>query len=102
MKSAKLEEIFAETVSAVNFSNGVVRIFFAGQDLDHLASGQDISEAQPQNRFCVTMTLPGFLYAMSVVQGFVENEKFQSVVQRSVEAGFLPKEPDAATDQATH
>ena len=39
MKSAKLEEIFAETVSAVNISNGVVRIVFAELGLDQLAPG---------------------------------------------------------------
>ena len=97
MKNLKPEEIFAETVSAVNFSNGVVRLFFSGHDVEGLLNPDDSGSSNPETRFCVTMPLPGFLYAISVVQGFVENEKFQDIVRRSVEAGFIPV-PEAPKD----
>ncbi|MCP4099712.1 MAG: hypothetical protein GY748_26140 [Planctomycetaceae bacterium] len=90
MSQNHLEETFVETISAVNFSNGIVRLFFAGQDLSGLIDDDKTSETTPENRFCVTMPLAGFLYAMTVVQGFVENDKFKSIVDRSAKAGFLP------------
>lgn len=92
----KLEEKYAETVSAVNFSNGVVRLFFAGQDLEVLAAGESSGEPKAETRFCVVLPLPGFLYALSVVQSFVENDRFKEVVDKATVAGLLPQNSDSS------
>ena len=36
------------------------------------------------------MPLPGFLYACSVIQSFMQDDKMQATVQKYREAGFLP------------
>ncbi|RED53220.1 hypothetical protein [Aestuariispira insulae] len=83
-------EEFVETLSAVNCSNGVVRLFFVGQDLEAVSSGEMGENPTPELRKCVTMPLPGFLYAVSVVQNFLEDDKMKELIQRYQDAGMLP------------
>ncbi|RED45755.1 peptide chain release factor 1 [Aestuariispira insulae] len=94
MSTDRINETFVETLSAVNCANGVVRLFFVGQDLEKLASGEQDETTPPEIRQCVTMPLPGFLYAVSVMRNFLEDEKLQALLQQYQDAGLLPPVED--------
>lgn len=95
LEGLKVEEKYVETISAVNYLNGVVRLYCAGHDVQGLLISEDNAQGPSETRFCVTMPLSGFLYAMSVVNGFVENERFAEIVKRSIDAGLIPTTDDA-------
>ncbi len=90
-------ETFVETVQAVNYSNGVVKMFLLGQDLLHLSKGLDPEEQKSELREVIAMPLPGFLYACSVIQNFMQDEKMQAIIQKYKDVGFLP---ESANEQA--
>ena len=83
-------ETYIETVQAVNYANGIVKMFLVGQDLEHLSKGLNPEEQKAELREVIAMPLPGFLYACSVIQSFMQDEKMQAIVQKYKDAGFLP------------
>ena len=94
MSEQKITENYIETVQAVNYSNGVVRVFLLGQDLEHLAKGLNPEDQKPELREVLAMPLSGFLYACSVIQNFLKDEKMQEIIEKHRQAGFLPNESD--------
>ena len=99
MSNPKVAENYVETLQAVNYSNGVVRMFMLGQNLEHMANGFDPEEQKPELRQVVTMPLAGFLYGCSVIEKFLKDEKMQEIIEKHRQAGFLPS--DASTTQDT-
>lgn len=86
-----MQSIYVDTVSAINFSNGVVRITMVEQDPE--ISPEEIAnleDYQPRMKQQVVMPLPGFLYMMNVIQGLMEDPKMQDVIKRHVDAGLMP------------
>ena len=90
MTQSNPRETYIETVQAVNYANGIVKMFLVGQDLEHLSKGLNPEEQKAELREVIAMPLPGFLYACSVIQSFMQDEKMQAIVQKYKDAGFLP------------
>lgn len=95
-----MQDIYVDTVSAINFNNGVVRILMVDQDPQTLAeSAKTGTDTAPRVREKqqVIMPLGGFLYMASVIKGLLDDPKMQEVIARHVAAGLLPgAEPAAA------
>lgn len=93
-----VQDVYAETVSAINFNNGVVRMFLVDQDPSALAEKNvDPSKITPRLKQQVIMPLPGFLYMVSIIRGLMEDPKMQEVVKKYVELGLLPKASDGVS-----
>lgn len=87
-----MQDIYVDTVSAINFNNGVVRMIMVDQDPSTVAAGQAEPGAAPKMREKqqVIMPLPGFLYMVSVIQGLTDDPKMKDIIARHVGAGLLP------------
>ncbi|MBE3638827.1 peptide chain release factor 1 [Mangrovicoccus algicola] len=91
-----MQDIYVDTVTAINFNNGIVRMTMVDQDPDSLADGVATlpGESHPEPRLRrkqqVIMPLNGFLYMVSVIKGLVDDPKMQQIISRHVEAGLLP------------
>lgn len=98
-----IEECFTETLSAIQMSNGVVRLFFATPDLDLAGAnpGPATPKPKPEPRLCLTMTVPSFLNTMSMINGFVQDPKITDILDRMVQAGLLGKPGGAPTGRGT-
>lgn len=95
-------DIYVETVSSINFNNGVVRLFMVDQNPSELMEKDvDPSKLTPRLKQQVIMPLSGFIYMLSVIRGLMEDPKMQGIVEKYVELGLLNKGPDdAGTEQA--
>ncbi len=91
MPEKKIQEIYVETLSTINFSHGLVRLFFVGHDLENMTKDAEPKGLPTELRQCVTMPLPGFLYAASVISNFMGEEKFKELLERYKSVGFLPQ-----------
>ena len=99
MSQSDTREEFVETLSAVNCSNGVVRLFFVGQNLEQLSNGEQGENPSAELRKCLTMPLPGFLYAVSVVQNFLDDDKMKDLIRRYQDAGMLPPLEEGSSNE---
>lgn len=92
-----MQDVYAETVSVINFNNGVVRMMLVDQDPSVLAeNGNDPEKMKPRMKQQIIMPLPGFLYMISVIKGLMEDPKMQQVIEKYSELGLLPQ---AGTDE---
>ncbi|MBS8260642.1 peptide chain release factor 1 [Roseibium polysiphoniae] len=92
-----MQDVYAETVSAINFNNGVVRMLLVDQDPQLLAKGEQVAaDIEPRLKQQVIMPLPGFLYMLSVVKGLMEDPKMQGIIEKYAELGLLPSGFEAA------
>lgn len=97
-KKSQITENFVETISAIQFSNGVVRLFFVGQELSSVSLGVDAeNDPVPELRECVTMPLPGFLHSVSVIQNFLSDDKMEDLLKRFREADILQQEQEISS-----
>lgn len=87
-----MQDIYVDTVHAINFNNGVVRMIMVDQDPSTIAAGQLEDGAAPKMREKqqVIMPLPGFLYMVSVIQGLIDDPKMKDIIARHAAAGLLP------------
>ncbi|HBM60583.1 hypothetical protein ACFSDD_08290 [Salipiger marinus] len=98
-----MQDIYVDTVTAINFNNGIVRMIMVDQDPDSLADGVDAGaeanaaqDIRLRKKQQVIMPLNGFLYMVSVIKGLVDDPKMQDIISRHAQAGLLP---GAAADQ---
>lgn len=87
-----MQDIYVDTVSAINFNNGVVRMIMVDQDPSTIAAGQAEPGAAPtmREKQHVVMPLAGFLYMVSVIQGLTEDPRMKDIIARHAGAGLLP------------
>ncbi|WP_138472987.1 peptide chain release factor 1 [Poseidonocella sp. HB161398] len=86
-----MQDIYVDTVTAINFSNGVVRMVMVDQDPAAIARPVPDEDApRMREKQQVIMPLPGFLYMVSVIKGLVDDPKMQEIIARHVSAGLLP------------
>lgn len=96
-----MQDVYAETVSAINFNNGVVRMLLVDQDPETLAKGgKEAQDIEPRLKQQVIMPLPGFLYMLSVIKGLMEDPKMQGVIEKYTELGLLPNGSEASGNDA--
>jgi hypothetical protein len=84
---------FAETISAVTFGNGVVRIHFVNRDDKSQAlskNGENPDNNKLDYSHTTVMPLSGFLYMASIISGLINDPKMQDQIKKYVEAGLLP------------
>lgn len=97
-----MQDIYADTVSAIHFNNGVVRMMLVDQDPATLAqAGDGPTDVKPRLKQQVIMPLPGFLYMLSVVKGLMEDPKMQEAIRKYVELGLLPTDADTVPPDMT-
>ena len=90
-----MQDLYAETISAVNFSNGVVRMILVDQDPNALvADNAGATKSAPRLKQQIIMPLPGFLYMLTVIRGLIEDPKMQDVLKKYTELGLLPAKPE--------
>ncbi len=75
-----------DSVGAVQMSNGVVRLYFVAQDPTLLSQGVDPQQVKPELAEVVAMPLPGFLYAVKVIENFLKDEKMQKILNSGRDA----------------
>ncbi|PWW03693.1 hypothetical protein DFR52_101379 [Hoeflea marina] len=96
-----MQDLYAETVSAINFNNGMVRLLLVDQDPAALAEkGADAGEVKPRLKQQLIMPLPGFLYMLSVIRGLMEEPKMQQIIEKYIELGLINRKPDDADGPA--
>lgn len=78
--------IFADTVASISASAGVVKLNLVRTE-EPTKEGEE-ARVVPAGRLVIP--LPGFLYAVSIVEGFVNKEEFQKLIKSYQEAGMLP------------
>jgi len=83
-----MQDVYAETVSAIHFTNGIVRILLVDQD-----PAVDEETIAPRLKQQIVMPLAGFMYMLSIARDFLEDPKMKSLVEAYVDMGMLPK-PD--------
>lgn len=89
---SSVPEVYADTVSAINFNNGNVKFFLVDQDPEEVVKAEkDPSEMTPRMKQQVIMPLPGFLYMTSLILNLIEDPKMQALVEKYVELGLLPE-----------
>lgn len=87
-----MQDVYAETVSAINFNNGVVRMMLVDQDPAALAENDSDPESlKPRMKQQIIMPLPGFLYMLSVIKGLMDDPKMQQVIEKYSQLGLLPQ-----------
>lgn len=96
----KVREEYVDAMSAVNYSNGMVKLFFIGQNMGKLAEGVSPEAVPAELRQVVAMPLSGFLYSLSVAENFLKEEKVQELLAKYQEAGLLPAGEPRAEDLA--
>ena len=88
------EITFVDTLSGINVSNGVVKLYFAS--LDHASAAKSAATGEaPEMRPSRTIALPmaGFLQASSIVSDLLNTAEMQAQIQRLINAGVIPLEP---------
>ncbi len=86
-----MQDIYADTVSAINFNNGMVRMYLVDLDpVEMSKEGADPSKIEPRLKDQIIMPLPGFLYMVSIIKNLVDDPKVQKMVEKYVELGLLP------------
>ncbi len=94
-----MNDVYVDTVSAINFNNGVVKMLMVDQDPDTIAEqkpGQAPADVTPRIKQQVVMPLPGFLYMLSVIKGLMEDPKMVGIIEKYAELGLLPTDPNPA------
>lgn len=88
-----MEEIYADTIVGINFNNGVVKMVLANQDLENALSddAQEEDVKMKSNRV-INMSLPGFLYAASVIESLLKDPKMVETIESYKKAGILKNE----------
>jgi len=88
-----MEEIYADTIVGINFNNGVVKMVLANQDLENALS-EDAQEAdvKMKSNRVINMSLPGFLYAASVIESLLKDPKMVETIESYKKAGILKNE----------
>ena len=94
-----MQDVYVETVAAINFNNGIVRMLLVDQDPAVLmTNGAKPEDMEPRLKQQIMMPLPGFLYMLSVIKGLMEDPKMQEVIQKYTELGLLPS-PQRSTSE---
>ncbi len=81
------KQLLVDTLSAVHLNNGLVRLMFVGQDVEDIEAGKAPEKIKPKLKQCITMPLPGFIYAMTVVENFLKDDRLQEVIKKAKETG---------------
>ncbi len=89
-----MEEIYADTILGINFNNGVIKMVLASQDLENVLSedNTDNSEVKMKSNRVINMSLPGFLYAASVIESLLKDPKMIETIEAYTKAGILKQE----------
>ena len=86
---------FVDTISSINFNNGIIKLHFITQDDEEQAlnTKKDTENVAPKVEYShtVAMTLPGFIYMASIVKGLLEDPKMQKQIDQYVDLGILKK-----------
>lgn len=86
-----LDVKFVDTLSGINVSNGVVKLYFVSQDdNDKNARQQSQSPKDMQPTQTIVMPIAGFMYMVSIVKGLLETPQMIEQIQRYIDAGLLP------------
>ena len=89
-----MEEIYADTIVGINFNNGVIKMVLANQDLENVLNNEDATEeVKMKSTKVVNMSLPGFLYAASVIDSLLKDPKMVETIKKYTEAGILKTAP---------
>lgn len=79
------DQVFVETVSAINVNNGVVKLIMVKQDLR-----EPSEEVQTIHAQTVVMPIAGFMYTVGVIQNLLDDPKMKERLEGLKKAGFLP------------
>ena len=85
------KQILVDTLSAIQMSNGLVRMMFVNQNVEEFARGVSPEQVKPELRQCITMPLPGFIFAATVIEKFLNDPRLQAVLKQARESGALPE-----------
>ncbi|WP_369177758.1 hypothetical protein [Candidatus Thiodubiliella endoseptemdiera] len=92
-KKMNSKNIYADTVSAINVNNGIVKMHLVAQ-----SPNQGVTDNNDEAKFDelgeITMPLNGFLYMLSVIEGLMQDEKMKDMIERFQKAGIIPSEQD--------
>jgi hypothetical protein len=85
-----MNKILVDSLSSLNFNNGLVKMFFVSGDYSNVIAGES-EEPKIVASDEVSMSLPGFMYLVSVVKNFLDDPKMKSQIEKYIELGLLPK-----------
>jgi len=89
-----MEEIYADTIVGINFNNGVIKMVLASQDLENVLdeNNSDAGEVKMKSNRVINMSLPGFLYSVSVIESLLKDPKMIETIEAYKKAGILKEE----------
>ncbi len=89
-----MEEIYADTIIGLNFNNGVIKMVLASQDLENVLSGdnKDKGDVNMKSNKVINMSLPGFLYGVSVIESLLKDPKMIKTIEAYKKAGIIKSE----------
>ena len=85
---------FYDTISAISVNAGIVKIHFAKQDDPENKQINGQSQPKFSTEQIVALPLPGFMYAVSIIQGLLNNPKMTAQIEKYIELGLLPQKTE--------
>ncbi len=89
-----MKAIYADTIVGINFNNGVVKMVLASQDLENVLSedNKTNNDIKMKSGTVINMSLPGFLYSVSVIENLLKDPKMIDTIEAYKKAGILKSE----------
>ncbi|WP_324171955.1 hypothetical protein [Sulfurimonas sp.] len=86
-----MEEIYADTIVGINFNNGVIKMILANQDLENvlLEDNNNSGEVKMKSNRVINMSLPGFLYSVSVIESLLKDPQMIKTIEAYKKAGII-------------
>ena len=91
--------IFIDTIESVTSASGVIKLNLV-RTVEPTREGEE-PQIVPAGR--LVMPLPGFVYAVSMIEGFLNKEEVQKLLKAYQDLEMLPRDDtDQAAAGATH
>ena len=88
----KIKTSFFDTISAISVNSGVVKMHLASQDQsEESLENKDPAKIKMNTEEIIAMPLPGFIYAVTVINGLINNPKMKEQIEKYKELGLLPQ-----------
>ena len=94
MQVSSSDVIYVDTIESVASSSGVVKLNLV-RTKEAIKEGEEV-QILPAGQ--IVMTLTGFLYAMSIMQGFLQTQDMQDLISKYTELGFIPSSSEEGPD----
>ncbi|MDV5224394.1 peptide chain release factor 1 [Providencia rettgeri] len=85
-----MKEKFAQTVSSINYNNGIFSLYFVGQEPNSMANGiMAENDNELELKQAIHMPASGFMYMVAMVKNMLEDPRMSAEIEKLIAAGIL-------------